>query len=258
MKKIKSIWYRLYSDYITKNRYNEYEIILETIRKKNYESICISEYTKLAKKGRHVIIRHDIDTDVPIAKKLFELEKQHGIKATYFFRLSTIDIDFIKELISNGYEVGYHYEEIATYAKQHKIKTRNEIEKHMGEIQQLFRSNIEAFEKQIGTHITSIASHGDHANRKLDMPNNFLFNVDLQKEYPNIIEAYDERIEGKLDARISDTMPPTYWKPIGIDEVFSNNPHNFLMLVHPRWWNKAPLIRFKETLRRIIEGIEYR
>ena len=72
--------------------------------------------------------------------------------------------------------------------------------------------------------------------------------------YSNIIEAYDEKIEGKLDARISDDFGPKYWKPQIPEEIINDN--NILILVHTRYWDKAPIERFKEDFCRLIEGIK--
>lgn len=78
--------------------------------------------------------RHDIDTDVGGARAFFEIEKALGIRASYYFRLSTIDRDLMREINSYGSEVGYHYEELATHAKRYGLNTPAVARAHMDAI----------------------------------------------------------------------------------------------------------------------------
>ena len=66
---------RLYNDYIMPNRYKEYEELLNLFKSSGYEFICVKDYKKLENdKGKYIIIRHDIDSDIKIARKMFEIE----------------------------------------------------------------------------------------------------------------------------------------------------------------------------------------
>ena len=255
--KIKNLLYRINNDYFMKNRYNIYEELITKLINANYQFITISEYKKLLNKGKHVIIRHDIDSDVKIARKMFEIEKKYNIKATYYFRKCTIDKELMKELNENNFEIGYHYEEIATYVKHNKLKSKEEIIKNMKDIQKTFEKNIKMFEKEFNISLKSIASHGDFINRKYSIPNNELFDKKMRKNFPHIIEAYDDVVEGNLDARISDGLGESLWHPINPFDAIDHNKRNILILVHTRWWDKAPLERLKNEIKRIIEGIKY-
>mgnify|MGYP006145381963 CR=1 FL=1 len=63
-----------------------------------------------------LVHRHDIDTDLPTARRMFALEQKHGVRASYYFRLSTLDFGLMRDIERYGSEASYHYEEIATYA----------------------------------------------------------------------------------------------------------------------------------------------
>ena len=255
-KKFKKVFYRMYNDYLMKNRYSEYENLILDFKNNGYEFIKISEYNKLKEKGKHIIIRHDIDSDVKIARKMFEIEKKNGVKTTFFFRKRTLNDKLIKEIIDYGSEFGYHYEEIATYIKDNKLKSKEEIIDSIKNIQKLFEKNLRQLEEKYNVKICSIAAHGDFINRKYKITNDELFNLDLRKKYPSIIEAYDKKIEGNLNRRTSDDFGPNYWKPIIPKPTLEEKDDNILILVHTRYWNKAPIERFKEDFLRIIEGIE--
>jgi len=119
---LKTIIKRLYSDYFMQSRLGEYEKIISKLKNIGYQQITVKEYKNLLDnknlKGKYLINRHDIDTDVLTAKAFFEIEKKYKVKATYYFRLSTLDFDFMKELEEYGSEASYHFEEIATFAKK--------------------------------------------------------------------------------------------------------------------------------------------
>jgi hypothetical protein len=69
-----------------------------------------------------LVHRHDIDSDLRTARKMFALEVKHGVQASYYFRLSTLDYGFMRDIEAAGGEASYHYEEVATYAKRHRLR----------------------------------------------------------------------------------------------------------------------------------------
>ncbi|MEG1529111.1 MAG: hypothetical protein RR405_02055, partial [Clostridia bacterium] len=120
---------RIKHDYFMKNRFAEYKSILMRAKSFGFQfnRVCDFGLEEYINTDKTVILRHDIDTDVHIARKMFEIEKELSIKSTYYFRLSTMNLKFIKELIAYGNEVSYHFEEISTYAYDHNISSRKEL-----------------------------------------------------------------------------------------------------------------------------------
>ena len=246
---------RIYNDYLMKDRINEYEELLRKYLENGYIFLTISEsINKLEDNKKYIFIRHDIDSDIKIARKMFEIEKKLNIKTTYYFRLTTFSKKLVEDIVSYGSEVGYHYEEIATYCKKNKVFDKKIILKNIENIKKDFINNINRLQKEYEIKFTSIASHGDFINRKINLTNDRVYDVKLKKEL-KLIEAYD--IESMLDFRTSDCMPPKFFKEnpyLPIDE----NKHKVLLLIHTRYWGRAPLERFKLDLMRIIDNIRYR
>lgn len=246
---------RIYANYFMKNRYKEYEEFLKAFLNAGYQFICIRDYEKLKdQKCKHIILRHDIDSDVKIAKKMFEIEKQLNIKSTYYFRLCTFDVKFINEIYEYGSEVGYHYEEIAQYCKDKRDFSKDFVDNNMEEIKKCMINNITNFEEKAGMKIDSIASHGDFINRKINVRNEYLYDTDMKKRL-NLIEAYD--VESMINFRTIDAMYPKCWQH-NYKEAINSNSQKVLILVHPRWWNKAPITRTKLEIQRIVEAIKYK
>ncbi|WP_052233292.1 hypothetical protein [Massilia sp. WF1] len=85
-----------------------------------------------------IVHRHDIDTDLRTTRKLFEIEKKYGIRASYYFRLSTLDFGLMREIEEYGSEAIYHYEELASFAKRNKIKDPALVRNRLPEIREAF------------------------------------------------------------------------------------------------------------------------
>jgi hypothetical protein len=66
---------------------------------------------------RVVVLRHDIDERPANALKMAIVEHELGIKATYYFRIVKISNDpfVIRKIADLGHEIGYHYEDYATF-----------------------------------------------------------------------------------------------------------------------------------------------
>jgi hypothetical protein len=71
------------------------------------------QYTKLLT-HKPISFRHDVDRKPDKSLKMAQLESEHGVKATYYFRMKpeSYNEDIIKEIIKLGHEIGYHYESL--------------------------------------------------------------------------------------------------------------------------------------------------
>lgn len=61
---------------------------------------------------RCVLLRHDVESSAKKALAMGELERRHGLVATYFFRTKrgVFRPEAIRALVALGHEIGYHYE----------------------------------------------------------------------------------------------------------------------------------------------------
>lgn len=263
MERLKTIKNRIYSDYFMPSRLGEYEEIIKKLVENGYEHLTLKKYcykfkNNLLENKKYFINRHDIDTDVATAKEFFKIEKKHGVKATYYFRLSTLDIEFMKEIEEYGSEASYHFEEIAQFAKDNHIKTKDEILNRLDEIKEIFKNNFETIEKKLGKKLKMVCSHGDFVNRKLDIINNEITkDINFRKELGIICETYDEDIMNSFDIYIADRPYPTFYTPKSIFEYIIGKERIICMLSHPRQWRVAPLINTMDNIKRVIEGIKW-
>ena len=120
------------------------EAILE-----GYEPMTVKSYLMQNPSGRIVIMRHDVDRKPESALRMAELEKEMGIKSTYYFRMKkgVFRKDIIKKIASMGHEIGYHYEVLD--------KAKGNFEKAI----RIFEEELKAFRKIYD--VKTICMHGN-------------------------------------------------------------------------------------------------
>jgi hypothetical protein len=252
------------SDYFLKNRIKEYDEFIKTALENNYSILPHSEFYKLAKtkqlEGKKImLIRHDIDSDPHYCMQWLKVEKKYGIRTSYYFRLCTINIEIMQKVHDYGSDCGYHYEEIADFAKKNILKNRIEVEQQMDKIRELFTQNFSDLENKIGFKIKSIASHGDFVNKVLNLNNYVLVNTDLLQKNKIDFECYQSEFVSNYSINVSDCVYPDLYKQriSPIDAIQKELPI-IHVLIHPRHWRANWYWNTLENIKRIVEGIRYK
>lgn len=259
-----SVCWRIYGDYLMKNRFGLYRNILEAAIAKGYEHLSMIQFYHLIKEGKLTadkkifIHRHDIDTDKAAAIVFFEIEKSLHIKGSYYFRLSTLDIPLMRKINGYGSEASYHYEELATYCKQKRIKEESRVLQSMSIIKENFKTNFSIIEKQLGYKMQTVASHGDFVNRKLKIANHFLMQEDLRNELGILAESYDHVFTENFSLKISDKEAPVYFTPMHPLHAIEQNHPVICLLTHPRQWRTNFIVNTADNFFRLKEEICYR
>ena len=93
----------------------KYKQILEAFQLKGYAIIAYEDLILNTPPEKYVIMRHDVD-DLPeqsLAKA--KIEKEMGVRSTYYFRVvdESNHPHIIKEIAALGHEIGYHYEDLS-------------------------------------------------------------------------------------------------------------------------------------------------
>ena len=76
---------------------------------------------------------------------MFDITAAEGVHGSYYFRLSTLDRSLTQRIRAQGSEAGYHFEELATYAKRHGLRSADEVEAHVPAMRDEFRRNVILF-----------------------------------------------------------------------------------------------------------------
>ena len=251
---------RLYSDYAMPSRLPVHEEFLHAARAAGYAQTSVRQFFDAVHDGawnpeqKVVIHRHDIDTDLRTARKLFDIETKHGIHSSFYFRLSTLDFGFMRAIEEYGSEASYHYEELATFAKKHGIKTPARIPDRLPEIRSDFARNFHWIEQKLGRKMTTVASHGDFANRTLKLKNTEVLKDQQLRESCGIkCEAYDEALLQHIDFYVSDKPPPQFYHPGSPLDALGRH-RRICFLTHPRQFETNWIENTKDNLFRLYEG----
>jgi hypothetical protein len=254
---------RVYADYLMPSRLAEYEALLREIAAAGYSQVSVREFHRNVNGQQErcapsFVHRHDIDSDLRTAKKLFAIESRHGVRASYYFRLCTLDFGFMREIEAAGSEASYHYEEVADFAKRHRLRSAEAVRQRFPEIRELFARNVEHIAERLGLPITTVASHGDFANRRLKVINHELLRDEaLRRRCGIVCESYDAELLRHFDVYISDRKHPVYYHPLSPFAALGRYRH-ICLLTHPVQWETNWLESTRINLRRAAEEMVWR
>jgi hypothetical protein len=257
---MKSLINRLYSDYLMPSRMCKYEELLVNAKQGGYRQLSVRDFHHAVRQGdaatgRILVHRHDIDSDLRTARKMFALEVRHGVRASYYFRLSTLDFGFMRDIEAAGSEASYHYEEVATYAKQHRLRRGCEVRERFPEIRELFVKNYTRIRDHLGVPMVTVASHGDFANRRLKVINHELLrDPELRRRCGIECESYDDELLRHFDLYVSDRPYPVFFHPISPFDALGRH-RRICLLTHPVQWEtnwientRCNMVRLAEEL----------
>lgn len=221
------------------SRLKKYKQYICHARENGYQVLSLEEFYKLPdkRKEKHFVLRHDVDHLGITTRKMFETEKSLNVKATYYFRFSTIDKELIQEMLDSGFDVGLHFETIADYAKESGIKSKDEID--MGFMKQRLKEDIRRFEEIIGHKIFSCCSHGAPENVALGISNNAITESEDPSEFGLGFEAYSKDMYDFVDCHI---MDGTLIRNFGFSyadtpvSAIGEGYENIVFLAHPNHW----------------------
>lgn len=197
--------------------YRHYKEILGEISNKNYKVV---DFNNCDSYKKEIIVRHDIDLDLKKAFKMAEIEKNAGVKANYFFWITSpfyniFDSDnslIVKNIIKLGHNVGIHFDEGAYNCSSE------------GELEQFIMKEINMFEMyfQYRPNVVSF-----HMPRKELLNNNFKFS--------NFVNTYHNKFF-KQYKYLSDSE--MRWREGCVCKKLKLNMYSKIqVLVHPIWWS---------------------
>jgi hypothetical protein len=256
---IRQLYWRVYQNFLMPSRIPEYRALLTEAKARGYEFLTVRALASCAS-GRAtlpplaLVLRSDVDTDVSTARAMFEVEKAVGIRATYYFRLSTLDERLMREMTAYGTEVGYHFEEVATAVKRLGLCSSTDVVLYLEFIREEFRRNIKRYKAAAGSWPQTVAAHGDFANRKIKTTNSCIINQAIRDEFGIVATTDDEWLNALVTMRVKDQEAPKWWSPVPLAEALTQNPKCLSVLVHSRQWRANPWENAKVDVIRVAEG----
>jgi hypothetical protein len=240
-----------------------YRSLLRRLKALDYRFQTMSHYMDSVSRGEifeHPVclLRNDVDSDPAGAARMFAIDREEGVRATYFFRLSTLDVGLVSRIAGYGRDVGYHYEEIATLVRKKGLRRAADVDTHLDVIRDDFRDNLSLFRDRTGVSPRVVAAHGDFLNRRLGVTNRHLLTPELRQELGIVADAYDPVLHHDLAARYSDRPAPQWWYPSDPVQALAARPRSVSILVHPRQWVCNPVANAKLGATRIAHELAWR
>jgi hypothetical protein len=97
--------------------------LAKSLQEKGYAFQTLGDFVRRPA-GRSVILRHDVDALPDHSRNFSRLQKELGIRGTYFFRTKKgiLDPSVIASIVSMDHEIGYHYEDLSSLMANGKMK----------------------------------------------------------------------------------------------------------------------------------------
>ncbi|WP_061321098.1 hypothetical protein [Clostridium botulinum] len=245
----------IFKNIFLNNRFDYYDYYIKLAKEKGYVVTSFIDYLENYKETskKVLILRHDIDWNSINTKLMFEIEKNNNVKATYYFRWCTMDYDIIKEMNGLGFEVGLHYETLATYCLENNI---TELSDDIINIcREKLKDEINKFKNDTNVDMKTMANHGHPKNVELGASNNILLENEVYKDYGIMCEAYDKEFYKDVATHIMDNDVMYNfgfsYKSNPIDAI-NNNDKLIVFLAHPHHWKFNLKNRIKMIIKLII------
>jgi hypothetical protein len=266
MSKFRWLKERVYADFLMPSRLDELRGLMQLAASQGYQAESLASFwEKIAKSepfkpGKHLILRHDIDTDPRTARAMWKVEKSLGMtQSSFLFRLSTVDLPFMRELAEQGVDVGYHFEEVATIARKEGLRTKEQALAALPRIREEFARNLTKLRRASGLALTSTVAHGDFINQRLGLTNSVILDdLAFRQEMGIRFEGYDREFGAKVDVYHSDEAPPILWRPANPEVAINHGIPVISLLLHPRQWRVGFRANVRENSVRLAHEFLYR
>jgi len=236
----------------------KYKQLLEVLIEKNYNVQTFEEFIKNPK-DKVVVLRHDVDRRSVNATWIAKIEHELNVKGSYYFRIvpESNDQNVIKEVVSLGHELGYHYEDLGM--------TKGDFEKAYS----LYQKNLEYF--RTFYPITTVCMHGSPENsidnRQIWEKYNYKENGIIAEPYFDV--DYDEvfyitdtgRAWNKKSVILRDKVETKFDIPIkSIDHMMElikkdKLPNKLIISTHPQRWFDVGGLWFVELVIQNIKNV---
>lgn len=200
--------------------YKAYEDLVSLLINKKYSFVSYHNYRNFEK---CVIMRHDVDYSLDKAVFLAKLEKDLGIKSTYFVLISSPFYNLlsleerkkVEKILNNGHEIGLHFDELNYTEEEYK---------RIGGRENIILEEVGILEKIIkDIPIKAVSMH---------RPSKETLNANY--DFGDIVNSYGKEFFNEFKY-VSDSR--RRWRE-NVEAIISSNEYDKLhILTHAFWYN---------------------
>lgn len=220
-------------------------------------------------KGTFVVLKHDVETDVPKAHQMAKIETAYGHCGSYYVQAYLMNdpknVELLSQMQLMGHEISYHYDVMDS--------TKGDLDRAIEE----FDRNCMVF-KHNGFEINTVCQHGNPIVERVGYTSNrdFFRNMRVRERYPEISDImvnfkqmadveyayYSDagRKFKKIFDPINNDIEPSDDKDVPyedmdalLDAILAGE--NAIISTHPhRWTNSAFFYMIKATTFKVIKS----
>lgn len=237
---------------------NKYKELIETLIEKSYAVQTFEDFVK-EPKPKTVVLRHDVDRRSINATWMGQIEKDLGVKGSYYFRIvpESNDAEVIRSIVKMGHEVGYHYEDLGM--------AKGDFDKAY----EAYLKNLEYF--RTFYPVSTICMHGSPENRidNRDIWKKFDYKKDRIIAEPYFDVDYNEvfyitdtgRAWNKKSVIVRDKVETEFDIPVrSIDHMMAlikedRLPDKLIISTHPHRWFNYGALWYNELVMQNIKNV---
>lgn len=239
-------------------RWGEYRALLGEALTRGYRAIGVEQWlgesagvggARTADGERPLLVlRHDVDQHPRSALAMASVERELGIRSSWYFRWRTADARTIAALRADGCSVGLHYETLSRLALERRARTAGEVASLLPEARRGLAREIATFARLHGP-FRSICPHGDSRVPQAR-------NAELVKGRGAAAFGVDHDVNEAMRGRglahwLTDRISGEGGWAAGPrpSELFEARLSPILCVVHPNNWSSGPSLWADRLLR---------
>tara|TARA_Y100001970_G_C14245175_1_gene867598 strand:+ start:1882 stop:2649 length:768 start_codon:yes stop_codon:yes gene_type:complete len=238
------------------------EKLYEAFLSSDYNFITVRDFFSTPKKKKNLILRHDVDRFPIQSLKMAKLENEMNISGTYYFRTRrhTFKPEIIKQIITLGHEIGYHYENLSDCRGNYE-KAKKNFEINLGRLNKYFTirticmhgSPLGPWDNKLIWEKYNYRNYGIIADTSYDINFNEVFYItDNGWGWNKKNSSIRDKVKTNFDIPIKSTHH--------FIELVKNNilPNNIMLNAHPdtffnpgfKWLANMIMIKSKNVIKR--------
>lgn len=225
-----------------------YAFYLNGFKNKGYDFVRFDEFMSQSSSSEKLcLVRHDVDRKPMFALRMAKLEKELGVKSTYYFRAKKCSFDkrIIKEIAEMGHEIGLHYESLSDTNGNVELALKD-FEKNLKEFRQvadiktcsMHGRPLKPFDNR---DIWKSGQNHSYLKEKLGMIGEVYLDIDYS-DIAYINDTGRNWTQGKANRRdvVDSTISVSFGTQKELIDYLENEPHDKICFqIHPERWTDS-------------------
>ena len=235
----------------------QYKKLLVALKSSGYSFQTFEEFLNEPMK-KVIVLRHDVDLLPKNSLRFAKIQKDFGIKGTYYFRAvpESWDEEIILKIAELGHEIGYHYENLTT-CKGNYPEAIKDFETNLINLRKLAPVSTACMHGSPMSKYDSKDLWKDYNYRDFGIKRTPYFDVDFDKVFyltdtGRRWDGHNVSVRDKVEGSFKENYHSTS-EIIKALEI-SKQPNQIMITFHPQRWHDDTLLWMKEYVLQNIKN----